>query len=51
MLIAKHGGIEAIIGALRIHSSAKTIVEKACIALANLALNGSSQEIKRGMRQ
>ena len=48
MLIAKHGGIEAIIGALRIHSGSKAVVEQACEALRSLALwNGSTQEIKR----
>ena len=48
MLIAKHGGIEAIIGALRSPSGSKiAVVEKACGALVNLALNGSTQETKR----
>ena len=46
MLIAKHGGIEAIIGALRMHSGSDAVVEQACEALGNLAVNGSTQEIK-----
>ena len=47
MLIANDGGIEAIIGVLRRHSGSEVVVEQAFRALANLALNGSTQEIKR----